>query len=477
MNRSTWRSFLGLMLPALVGAPVFAADKPAVSHQEKLPPGYVQGDVVSHSYVPIRTYSPKEGIGILPYLFEYYLMKWSGDQPLESYHDENIRRIDIASQWSTAICFYARKAEWRDELINLMIRCFKHRQLIVFRDYYQLPGKKNEGQQGPQYQNLRDILEKLWENRNKTLVSPEGDEATGLQLINNILACKLGDEGECGLKTEGLSKCFDDFDRNIRHCRKGRRLPFEHIKGWYNMLAYSGFCYAACKEDIQEHKRVLLPSNTQAIGVDVYHYWFHRFSPFDPADLSIPREKVRAHSDEWQRIRTKYYSKGIKVRAGKDLKDPKNWTPESYSDTHALMNAIELAGAKNAMMWYIGVSGQLGPAGDETTYTTPIETMESYYDHLKAGPWVALSWWIFDERVGNTQGGLAYYDKTLVHYTPEHLEGIPYSQEMLDYWHNEYVAMKMRMFNDVVYNQFKHLNGSVPALKKGECLGQGAFRR
>jgi len=424
---------------------------------EKLPGGFVRGDVASHSWVPIRTFRPRDGIGILPYLFEYYLMKWSGDHPLEYYHEENIRRIDIAAQWSTAICFYARKEEWRDELINLMIRAFKQRQLIVIRDYYNArhPDEK-------QYQNLQQILDKLWENRDKTLVSPEGDKATGLQLINNVLACKTGDEGEGGLKTEGLYRCFDELDRNIRFYEKDGQQPFKHIKAWYNMLAYPGFCYAACEEDIEEHNRVLLPTNTQAIGVDVYHYWFHRFSPFDPADLSIPRERVRAHSDEWQRIRTKYYPEGVRVNDCKNLEDPKNWRPECFSDTHALLNAIELAGAENAMMWYIGVSGQLGPAGKDTTYTTPVETMESYYDHLKAGPWVSLSWWIFDERANNTQGGLAYYDRTLVHYTPEHLEGIPYSEEMLDYWHDEYVAMKMRIFNDVVHNQFRHLNGPKP---------------
>ncbi len=33
---------------------------------------------------------------------------------------------------------------------------------------------------------------------------------------------------------------------------------------------------------------------------------------------------------------------------------------------------------------------------------------------------------------------------------------------MLDYWQNEYVALKMRMFHDVVYNQFRHLNGPPP---------------
>jgi hypothetical protein len=29
---------------------------------------------------------------------------------------------------------------------------------------------------------------------------------------------------------------------------------------------------------------------------------------------------------------------------------------------------------------------------------------------------------------------------------------------MLDYWHDEYVALKTRMFRDVVFNQFGHLN-------------------
>jgi hypothetical protein len=46
-----------------------------------------------------------------------------------------------------------------------------------------------------------------------------------------------------------------------------------------------------------------------------------------------------------------------------------------------------------------------------------------------------------------------------MHYTPEHPEGVPYSKEMLDYWHTEYVGLKMRMFRDVVHNQFRHLNG------------------
>jgi hypothetical protein len=130
------------------------------------------------------------------------------------------------------------------------------------------------------------------------------------------------------------------------------------------------------------------------------------------------------------------------------------------------MSALELAGATNAMMWYIGVCGQLGGSvkiANEATYTTPIETMEGYYRELKAGPWVALCWWVFGNWPGDTcHGGLEYYDKTLRHYTPDHPAGIPYSGEMLDYWQREYVAMKKRMFQDVVYNQFKHLNGPGP---------------
>lgn len=71
--------------------------------RNELPPGYVQGDVASYSYVPIRHWSPEQGIGVLPYLFEYNLMMHKDGTPLEYFHKENIRRIDIASQWSTAI--------------------------------------------------------------------------------------------------------------------------------------------------------------------------------------------------------------------------------------------------------------------------------------------------------------------------------------------------------------------------------------
>jgi len=46
-----------------------------------LPPGHVQSDVVSYSYVPIWTWTPKEGCGILPYLFEYSLTAFEGGEP------------------------------------------------------------------------------------------------------------------------------------------------------------------------------------------------------------------------------------------------------------------------------------------------------------------------------------------------------------------------------------------------------------
>jgi len=111
------------------------ANEPAAPPPEKLPAGFVRGDVVSYSYVPIRHWSPKEGIGILPYLFEYNLQEHRDGTPLESYHDQNIRRIDIASQWSTVIMLYPRHPEYRDEIINLMLRAFRRRQLIVLANY------------------------------------------------------------------------------------------------------------------------------------------------------------------------------------------------------------------------------------------------------------------------------------------------------------------------------------------------------
>lgn len=438
---------------------------------QPLPPGCVRGDVVSYSYVPIRTWRPSEGIGILPYLFEYRLLRFEDGKPLEVFHAENVRRIDIAGRWSTAIMLYARHGEWRDEIIRLMLRAYRHRQLIVLSNYHDRHVKDG----GP-YGNVRDILETLWAKRDTVLENPEGDRATGRQLIHNVLANKCGDEGEAGLGTSGLRDVFAAFDRVIRLREIDGRQPFRHIKAWYNMIGYAALDYnggyAASRDDVETHRRVALPANTQCIGVDVYHYWGHGWSPFDPADLSIPREKVRAHTREWHRLRTRYYPQGLKVRVGKNSRDPTTWIPQYWNDTHALLGAIDLAGASNAMMWYIGVSGQLaGGKREPATYTTPIETMEAYYDELKAGPWVALSWWVFGDFSPTCQGGLRYYDKTLKHYTPDHPEGVPYSQELLDYWHREYVSLKMRMFRDVVYGQFGRLNG---AAAEGHAKGTDA---
>ncbi len=443
---------------------------PPASTAKKLQQGFVRGDVVSFSYVPIRHWSPKQGIGILPYLFEYNLMEHKDGTPLEKFHDENIRRIDIASQWSTAIMLYPRKPEYRDEIINLMLRCYKNRQLIILADYHNHSTETS-------YEKVRAILDKLWLNRDKSLTNPEGDSATGQRLINNILAVKLGDEGLCGLGTKGLEKVYSDFNKRVRYWKRDKQTPFSHIRGWYNLISYTGFdykgCYAASQRDVEEHGRHALPANTQAIGVDVYHYWIHRFSPFDPADLSIPRQKVRAHTTEWHRLRTKYYPQGLNVRVCKNSNDPATWLPECWNDTHAMLAAIDLAGAKEAMMWFIGVSGQIdaSTSKDIVTYTTPVETMELYYENLKEGPWVALSWWVFG-KFKDMHGGLEYYDRTLIHHTPQSPEGVPYSDDMLDYWHDEYVRVKMRMFNDVVYNQFAHLNGTAPKKRDVKPTGQ-----
>ncbi|MBN1417752.1 MAG: hypothetical protein JXP34_03195 [Planctomycetes bacterium] len=385
------------------------------------------------------------------------LMAHDDRSPLEDHHAENIRRIDIASRWSTAIMLYARHDRWRDEIIRLMIRCYRNRQLIVLANYH----GRAERDGGP-YQNLRNILDHLWAKRDETLVSPEGDRATGRQLIDNILACKTGDEELCGLGTAGLARVYASFDARIRLQERDGERPFGHIKPWYNLIGYAALdydgCYAASQEDVDRHGRRALPANTRIIGVDVYHYWGHAWSPFDPADLSIPRAKVRAHSDEWQRLRTRYYPEGLKVRVCRDSRDPSTWLPECWNDTHALMGAIDLAGAREAMMWYIAVSGQIDGTQGHPTYTTPIETMEAYYDELKRGPWAGLCWWTFGN-FKDTRGGLEYYDETLKHYTPAHPEGELYSKAMLEYWHREYVALKMRMFEDVVHGQFGHLNG------------------
>lgn len=421
-----------------------------------LPFGFVRGDVVSYSYVPIRHWSTREGIGILPYLFEYTLQKHKDGTPLENYHEENIRRIDIAAKWSTAIMLKPRKPEYRDEIIRLMLRCFKNRQLIVWPDYH-------DGLTESAYNGTRAILQKLWEDRDKTLVSPEGDMATGRQLINNILAIKLGSEGFCGLGTKGLEKVYQDFNDRVRFWEIDGQKPFAHIRGWYNMISYTGFdykgCYAANEHDITEHGRHQLPTNTQGIGVDLYHYWFPKISPFDPGNLFIPRRKVREHAAEWHRLRTRYYPEGLQVGVCENANDPKTWLPECWNETHAMLAAVELAQANEASMWFLANTGQIDGtlSKDVITYTTPVETMEIYFENLKAGPWIALAWWGFGN-YKDVHGGLEYYDKTLLHYTTEKPKGEPYSKRVLDYWHTAFVNVRMQMFNDVVYRQFAHLN-------------------
>lgn len=250
--------------------------------------GYVQGDAVSYSYVPNRYWTPEEAVGILPYLCEYELMAWDSRLPLETFHSENVRRIDLASQWSTAIMFYARRADFRDELIRLMLRAYQRRQLFIIRDYW-----------------------------------------------------------------------------------------------WHG------------------------------IG----------FDPIYPAN----NKRVEARTAEWHSIRTVFYPEGVKTCVCKNANDPATWTSECWSDTHALLNAIRFAQGERAMMIYIGLSSSL-----EGAYTTPV-------------------------------GTLGYMDKTLVHYTPEHPEGRPYPKETLDRLHDEFVASRMRMFNDMVHDRFAHLNG--PARK------------
>ncbi len=417
--------------------------------------GFVQGEVVSYSYVPNWHWTPEEAQGILPYLCEYELMSWAGGRPLEAFHEENVRRIDIAGQWSTAIMFYARRLEYRDEIIRLMLRAYGHRQLFILRDYWQ-PGDKHEA-----FDKTTDILETLWASRDEVLVGPEGDRATGRQLINNILMVKSGDENFHGLGTKGLETIYRTFQERVQDREMDGERPFAHIKSWYNMVGWAAWDYnggwASSERDF-ERGRQKLPSNTQCIGVDTYDYWWLGI-PYDPVDPAN-REKVLERVDEWHRIRTQYYPEGVETRVCKDAKDPTTWTAECWSDTHALLNGIRLAKADRAMMIYIGLSSSL-----EGHHTTPIETMDRYFDNCKAGPWVGLIWWTSMGRLHpkeNPLGTFGYVDRTLIHYTPEHPEGVPYSSEELDRWRDGFVASRMRMWRDVVYGQFGYLNGPAP---------------
>jgi hypothetical protein len=414
--------------------------------------GFVKGDVVSYSYVPNRHWTIDEAKGILPYLCEYELMAWSGDKPLEAFHKENIRRIDLASQWSTATMFYARRLDFRDEIIRLMLRAYQHRQLFIFRDYWQ-PGDNHQP-----FDKTIDILETLWARRDEYLGNPEGDRATGRQLINNILMVKAGDENFGGLGTKGLETIYSTFHEQVKNRSINGEKPFTHIKAWYNMVGWAAWNYgsswASSARDL-ENGRQKLPANTECIGVDTYDYWWLNigFDPTDPAN----RDKVLTRVKEWHSIRTKYYPNGVNTCVCKNADDPSTWTPECWSDTHALMNAIKFAKADKAMMIYIGLSSSL-----PMQYTTPIETMDRYYDNCKAGPWVGLIWWTSVGKLHpkeNPLGTLSYVDKTLIHYTPDSSKGRPYSKEQLDRLHDDFIASRRRMFRDVVYGQFGNLNG------------------
>jgi beta-glucanase (GH16 family) len=406
-----------------------------------VPAGYVRGDVISYSYVPNRHWSRKEGLGILPYLCEYGLQKHQDGTPLETYHKENIRRIDMASKWSTAVMLYPRRKSYRDEIINLMIRCFKNRQLIILRVYWS-PGEPNPYAQGI------DLLQTLWKKRDKVLTSPEGDQATGQQLINNILMIKLGDEGLGAFGTDGLEIIHSKFYETVKYRRVDGQKPFAHIKAWYNMIGYWVGCYAASQKDVDAYKRRRIPANVEFIGTDVYQWWGLKWSPFDPYGPDITRARVQKVVNHWHNYFTKYYPGGLNMEANKDKP-----SPESQNETHAMIGAIDLAGASNAMMFFIGVSAQI----QGVTYTTPIETMDACYDNLKAGPWVGLCWWHFGD-FGDTEGTIHYVDKDLKHYTPKHPKGSAYSRGQLQKFHDKFIASRMRMFEDVVYNQFGHLN-------------------
>ncbi len=73
---------------------------------------------------------------------------------------------------------------------------------------------------------------------------------------------------------------------------------------------------------------------------------------------------------------------------GKNSRDRRTWIPQYWNDTHALLGAIDLAGARNAMMWYIGVSGQLaGGKREPVTYTTPIRVTANGGWHGHAERW------------------------------------------------------------------------------------------
>ncbi len=449
MTHCQWlgRKHIPLLVLLLSGLSYLQAAEtslPDLSSDSGLPPGYVRGDVVSYSYVPNRYWSRSEAMGVLPYLCEYSIQKHNDAIALETFHKENIRRIDMVSRWSTAIMLYPRKLHYRDEIINLMVRCFKNRQLIILRVYWSPRGDK----EFTPFEQAIDLLDTLWSKRNEPIYTPEGDCATGRQLINNILLIKLGDEGLGAFGTEGLELVHRTFYEKVRNRTLDGEQPFKHIKAWYNMIGYWNGCYAASQTDLTKYKRRKIPSNAEFIGTDVYHYWGLDWAPFDPYGPDVDRSKVQEVVDHWHSYFTKYYPEGLEMVADKE-----HPSPTSQNETHAMMGAIDLAKADRAMMFFIGGSSQI----ESYTYTTPIETMDLLYDNLKAGPWVGLSWWLFDD-FSDMGGTIHYVDQDLMHYTKQNPKGEPYRPDQAKALRAEFLASRIRMFEDTVYNQFGHLN-------------------
>lgn len=398
-----------------------------------------EGDVDSHAHVPIRDWLPADCIGKLPYLWEYGLMKFDNRLPLETFHDENIRRIDQVSQWSTVIALYPRKPEYHDEIIRLMLRAYRRRQLILLSDYIEIEaalGQPSRKGRVP-LANLTAILDTLWQNRNRSLRNAEGDRATGQQLINNILAVKLGDEGFQVLGTSGLRCMIEMFHERVQQRTLNGQRPFRHIRCWYNEVGYGLGSYAAHPDDLTRHRNIW-PDNVEFVGVDTYHYWRFGTSPFDPLAPGISSERVRQEADAWQRVITRYYPGGLTVCPGDQ------WAPEHRNDTHAMLQSLQMAHANRATMVFIANSNY-GPAN----YTTPIETMDAFYESLRDGPWAGLSWWVFDwpNHPTSTWG---YLNGTLIHYTPDNPKGSPYPKPIQDRLRSSLIASRRRMFRNAM---------------------------
>ncbi len=402
-------------------------------------PGGIDGDVTSHALVPIRDWPPNDCIGRLPYLWEYALMRIDDRLPPETFHDENIRRIDQVSQWSTVIALYPRKPEYHDEIIRLMLRAYVRRQLILLSDYIETEvalGQPSRKGREPLV-NLTAILDTLWANKNHVLRNAEGDKATGQQLINNILAVKLGDEGLSVLHTAGLRRAIDIFNERVQQRMMNGLRPFRHIRCWYNDMHYGVGSYAAHPEDLKRH-RYVWPESVEFVGVDTYHYWGFDTSPFDPMDPGIPSSRIRQVADDWQRVITRYYPDGLQVRPGD------NWKAENRNDTHAMLQSLQMAGAKRATMIFIANSDY-----GRGHYTTPIETMDAFYDSLRDGPWAGLSWWVFDwpNHPTSTYG---YLHGGLIHYTPDNPQGTAYTPRDQERLRRALIASRRRIFRDAM---------------------------